>query len=224
MIKYVGVGLVSTQKHENHKKEQKMKPRYGFFGGCFNPVTKAHINLARLVVEQYNLDKLIFVPMGDHYQKSNLANEQHRYEMLKLATKNQAKLEVSDIELNLPYNLTMLQAFQKIQENYKDVTLYFIIGADNLMKLTKLFDFEILAKNYEYIIIERDIPIKQFFTIEPILQQYYTHFHILENNLYKQISASEVRTLLKSKKGKESCTMIPKEVYEYIKQNDLYIE
>lgn len=222
MIKYVGVGLVSTQKHENHKKEQKMKPRYGFFGGCFNPVTKAHINLARLVVEQYNLDKLIFVPMGDHYQKSNLANEQHRYEMLKLATKNQAKLEVSDIELNLPHHLTMLQAFKKIQANYKEVTPYFIIGADNLIKLTGLSDFETLAKNYEYIIIKRDIPLKRLFTEEPILQKYHTHFHILEKNPYKQISASEARALLKSRQEREIDTMISAEVFDYIRKNGLY--
>ncbi len=199
-----------------------MKPRYGFFGGCFNPVTNAHVNLAKLVVEQYNLDKLIFVPMGDHYQKSNLANEQHRYEMLKLATKNQTKLEVSDIELNLPHHLTMLQALKKIQANYKEVTPYFIIGADNLIKLTSLSDFETLAKNYEYIIIKRDIPLKRLFTEEPILQQYHTHFHILEKNPYKQISASEARLLLKNNEKHEICKIISEEVYGYIKKNKLY--
>ena len=65
-----------------------MSQRYGFFGGCFNPVTNAHIKLASQVVEKYSLDKLVFVPMGDKYQKPNLASEQTRYEMLKIAIKN----------------------------------------------------------------------------------------------------------------------------------------
>lgn len=200
-----------------------MKPRYGFFGGCFNPVTNAHVNLARLVVDQYNLDKLVFVPMGDHYQKGNLASEQHRYEMLKIETNYQEKLEVSDIELNLPHALTMLQAFEKIQAKYKEVELYFIIGADNLIKLTGLSDFETLAKNYQYIIIERDnIPMKELFTVNPILSAYKAHFHMLENNPYKQVSASEVRNLLKSKQEKEIGAMISKGVYEYIEKNKLY--
>ncbi len=114
-----------------------MEKRYGFFGGCFNPVTNAHINLANLVLEKYNLDKVVFVPMGDKYQKQDLASEQHRFKMLKIATKNQENLEVSDIELNLPNALTMLEAFRKIKENYKDIKPYFVIGADNLIKLIR---------------------------------------------------------------------------------------
>lgn len=114
-----------------------MEKRYGFFGGCFNPITNAHLNLANLIVEKYNLDKLVFVPMGDKYQKLNLANERYRYEMLKIATKSQEKLEVSDIELNLPNTLTMLEAFKKIEKQYSKVKPYFIIGADNLAKLIR---------------------------------------------------------------------------------------
>ena len=129
------------------KKEQNMKKRYGFFGGCFNPVTSAHLNLANLIVKKYNLDKLVFVPMGNSYQKQDLIDETHRYEMLKCATKPYEKLEVSDIELNLAQALTMLQAFEEIQQKFVGVEPYFIIGADNLTKLIHLPDFETLAKN-----------------------------------------------------------------------------
>ncbi len=202
-----------------------MKPRYGFFGGCFNPVTNAHVNLANLVVNQYNLDKLVFVPMGDKYKKNNLASEQHRYEMLKIEANKQDKLEVSVIELNLPHALTMLQAFEKIQAKYKEVEPYFIIGADNLIKLTGLSDFETLAKNYQYIIIERnDISTEQLFASNLILSCFKEHFYILKDNPYKQISASEARTLLKRKEEKEIRKIISKEVYEYIKEKKLYNE
>lgn len=47
--------------------------KIGFFGGCFNPPTIAHINLAKKVLEKCNLDKLIFVPIGDFYSKKDLA-------------------------------------------------------------------------------------------------------------------------------------------------------
>lgn len=43
--------------------------KYGFFGGCFNPVTKAHVELALEIVNKYKLDKVVFVPMGDKYDK-----------------------------------------------------------------------------------------------------------------------------------------------------------
>lgn len=199
-----------------------MEKKYGFFGGSFNPVTNAHLNLANLIVEKYNLDKVVFVPMGDKYNKQDLISEKDRYEMLKLATENQEKLEVSDIELNLPYALTMLQAFKRIEEKYSDVKPYFIIGADNLNKLISLPDFEILAKNYEYIVIKRnDIRIKDKISENPVLRRFKDHFNILEENPYEQISSSKVRKLINNEKL-TSNDMIPSEVYEYIVNKNIY--
>lgn len=199
-----------------------MEKRYGFFGGSFNPVTNAHLNLANLIAEKYNLDKVVFVPMGDKYNKQDLISEKDRYEMLKLATNSKEKLEVSDIELNLPYALTMLQAFKKIEEKYSDVKPYFIIGADNLNKLISLPDFEILAKNYEYIVIKRnDIRIKDKISENSVLKRFKDHFNILEENPYEQISSTEVRKLINNE-DLISNDMIPSEVYEYIVNKNIY--
>lgn len=199
-----------------------MEKRYGFFGGSFNPVTNAHLNLANLIAEKYNLDKVVFVPMGDKYNKQELISEKDRYEMLKLATENQEKLEVSDIELNLPYALTMLQAFMRIEEKYSNVKAYFIIGADNLNKLISLPDFEILAKNYEYIVIKRnDIRIKDKISENSVLKRFKDHFNILEENPYEQISSSKVRKLINNE-VLTSNDMIPNEVYKYIANKNIY--
>lgn len=197
--------------------------KYGFFGGSFNPVTNAHLNLAKLILDKYDLDKVVFVPVGDKYKKQELASEKHRYEMLKIASEDYDKIEVSDVELNLEKALTTLEAFQKIEKEYREVKPYFIIGADNIFKMIENLDFEILAQNYEYIIIERnDIRIKELITSNPILNRFSTHFHILEDNPYEQISSTKVRMVLKNEKEKEAQTMIPKKVYEYIKENKLY--
>ena len=45
--------------------------KIGFFGGCFNPPSNIHINLAKNVINEYKLDKLIFVPVGDYYDKKD---------------------------------------------------------------------------------------------------------------------------------------------------------
>ena len=87
--------------------------KYGFFGGSFNPVTKAHVDLALEIVKMFNMDKVIFVPVGDNYNKTGLIYEKHRYNMLKIATNGYKDLEISDIELNQDRNLTTLEAFQK---------------------------------------------------------------------------------------------------------------
>lgn len=197
--------------------------KYGFFGGSFNPITNAHLNIAKLVQEKYNLDKVVFVPMGDHYPKLELAKEEHRYEMLKIATRKEDKLEVSAIELNLPNSLTMLQAFKKIEEQYKNINPYFIIGADNLNKLVGLSDFEILATNYEFIVIGRNnISIQEKISLNPILERFKAHFNILEDNPYDNISATCARNALKNGNSDDLSNIIPCEVEEYIRKNKVY--
>ena len=46
--------------------------RLGFFGGSFNPITKAHIDLILEAIDKYSLDKVYFVPMNDKYKKQGL--------------------------------------------------------------------------------------------------------------------------------------------------------
>ena len=62
--------------------------KVGFFGGCFNPPTNIHMELANKLIKEGKLDKVIFVPVNDYYNKENLEKAKHRYNMLKLATKN----------------------------------------------------------------------------------------------------------------------------------------
>ena len=33
-----------------------VKMRIGFYGGCFNPPSNVHINIAKIVIDKYNLD------------------------------------------------------------------------------------------------------------------------------------------------------------------------
>ena len=37
--------------------------KLGFFGGCFNPPTVAHIELIEKAIKENNLDMVYFVPM-----------------------------------------------------------------------------------------------------------------------------------------------------------------
>ena len=75
--------------------------KIGFFGGCFNPPTIAHIELAKKALAECNLDKVIFVPIGDFYKKKELAPARDRYNMLKIACEDIDRIEVSDIELDI---------------------------------------------------------------------------------------------------------------------------
>lgn len=195
---------------------------YGFFGGSFNPVTKAHVELAIEIVKKFKLNKVIFVPVGDNYQKKNLINEKHRYNMLKIATNKYQELEISDIELNQNKNLTTLEAFQKIEKHYEKVKKYYIIGADNLYKMVASEDLETLASTYTYIVIQRGvIDAKEIIKSNPILKENEKNFYIMENIKHNDTSSTHVRNNIENG-NKDIDLNLQKEVLAYIEKNKLY--
>ena len=170
----------------------------------------------------FNMDKVIFVPVGDNYNKKGLINEKHRYNMLKIATNGYKDLEISDIELNQDRNLTTLEAFQKIEESYDEISKYYIIGADNLYKMILSKDLEILAPKYKYIVIQRGIiDAKEIIKSNEILKENEKNFYIMENTKHNDTSSTEVRKNLESGNNNLE-SILQKEVLNYIEKNRLY--
>lgn len=196
--------------------------KYGFFGGSFNPVTKAHIELAEEIRNKYGFDKIIFVPVSNKYNKIGLVSETHRYNMLKIAISKYDNLEVSNIELNKEKNLTTLEAFNMIEEKYPNVEKFYIMGADNLSKMMLSSDFETLAKNYKYIIIERNIAnCKELINSNPELRKNEHNFIIMNNVKHRETSSTKAREELQ--KNNSANTMIDANVFDYIRINGLYL-
>lgn len=70
------------------------------FVGSFNPPLNSHFSLAEQIISEYkNVEKVIFVPVSEKYEKAGLLNDKYRYEMLKCVCDKNEKFEVSDIEL-----------------------------------------------------------------------------------------------------------------------------
>ena len=70
--------------------------KIGFFGGSFNPPTYAHLEIARMSIQEQNLDRVYFVPVGNSYKKPELIDENYRYEMLQIISKNFNKESLID--------------------------------------------------------------------------------------------------------------------------------
>lgn len=197
--------------------------KYGFFGGSFNPVTKAHIELANQIVEKYDLDKVIFVPVGNYYIKDELISEKHRYNMLKIATEKYEMLEVSNIELNQNKNLSTMEAFSKIEKEFVRIKKYYIIGEDNLIKILSSKDADILIRDYKYIIIKRGVSkINNLIKNDKKLFENINNFIIMENIKHNNTSSTKVRKEIKEK-NKNVVEIMDKGVLKYIEENKLYI-
>lgn len=176
------------------------------FPGTFNPIHEAHVKMAEFALGYYNFEKIIFIPsyIPPHKELNhNLA--QHRFNMVKLATKYNSKFEVSDIEYNLEEKSYSLLTVKKIISQFNITNkLNFLIGTDAFDKIHTWYKADELKKMVHFIVFPRgmDIQNKEDWDYEIAPME------------FLNISSTEIR-------NKHNDTI--KEVKDYIKENDLYI-
>ena len=175
--------------------------KIGFFGGCFNPPTNIHINIANNLIKEGKLDKVVFVPVNNYYEKTKLVEAKHRLNMLKLAVKNHSRLEVDDIELKEDRKLFAVDAFKVIGDSPRATKcrkrdIFMIMGSDNYNKMPQWKDYDKIKDKYNYIVIDRN-----------------------EN----EVSSTQIREMIKNG-NKKAMEYLPKEVYNYIIENELYLK
>ena len=187
--------------------------KLGFFGGSFNPPTYAHINVAKMSIEKFNLDAVYFVPVGNLYNKPSLIDENYRYKMLELICDD--KIMVENIELGRKQTLNTL---------HKSTENYYIMGADNFEKLPTWKNAKELIENFKYIIFERNgSDSKSLLATQEILKQNKNNFEFLDEKKYSNVSSGIIRELIQNGNYKECEKYTKPEIVQYIEENNLYL-
>jgi len=191
------------------------------YGGSFNPPTNTHINIAKHMIKNYGIKKVIFLPVGDKYLKKGLIDAPDRFNMLKLSIKHIKYIEISDIEIKSIDLLKTIDSLNIIQSQYSNDEIAFLIGADKLHEIPFWKDAKELIENYHFFIIPKDqIDINGLILIDPFLKSYKNNFTIVNGIPASNISSTRVRNVLYQNKYPKR--LINKQVYKYIIQNQLY--
>lgn len=192
------------------------------FGGSFNPPLNSHFSLAEQIISEYkNVEKVIFVPVSEKYEKEGLLNNKYRYEMLKCVCDKNEKFEVSDIELRKERQPFTIETLERIQEKYQDKTIWFTTGSDNLKKLNTWEKSDELVKKFKVLVLERDDDcLEEIINNNKFLKENENSFIKVKNNVRSSLSSSFVRE--KIREGKSIRYFTPDEVYSYIKTNNLF--
>lgn len=197
--------------------------RYAFFGGSFNPPTKAHMNLAEQVIKEFHIDKFFFVPVGNFFPKQGLLEEKIRYEMLQIACREREKMQVSSIELNRKQNLKAIDIFREIKNKYPLDQIYYVMGADNFENMINWKESKELIENYQFILLNRmGKSITKTIEKWPTLQKNQSHFHILSSSCISSISSTEVREDIKQENWERVKDKVIPSVVNYIYEKKLY--
>ncbi len=190
--------------------------RIGLFGGTFDPPHKAHTELAKKVLADFSLDKVIFIPAGNppHKQENQKCDKLHRFNMVKIAVSGNDKFLVSDYDLNNEkpnYSYLTIAHFKK---EFPEDEIFFIIGADSLRDFPFWKNYKELLTLCKFIVAPRpNVPKKDYyknFDKDDDLSA----FLFVEDFSY-DLSSTDLRKNLTEDE-------LPDGVYKYIKENRLY--
>lgn len=193
------------------------------FPGAFNPPHNTHVNMAYTCLQNIiDVDKLIFVPVGDMYNKNYLEKSFHRYNMLNLVCNENSKLEVSDIEIKNKRQLFTYETLDFFSEEYKDKNIYLLIGTDNLKEFDIWRMYEYILEKYKIIVVNRSNDnAYEIIRNNQNLSKYIDSFIVLDN-IKSDLSSTKIRRILK-KSVNDILQDLPLCIQKYIIENKLYL-
>jgi nicotinate (nicotinamide) nucleotide adenylyltransferase len=214
----------------------------GIYGGAFNPITNAHIDIMK-EVRKY-VDELWVMPIGRHAFDKEMADSGDRIEMLKLAYNNYiSKREIKNIRLNfqqttyygakidIPDDIKLEPVIPQstyglmnwLRNNYDGYEFYIVIGSDNADIIDKWTNYEKLLKENKFIIVNRCNSLR--YDPNP---KYFNNNNIIKiindfgrDNDYK--SSTEIREMIGNDNFIEANKYCPKKVVDYIMKHKLYM-
>lgn len=113
----------------------------GLMGGACNPPHFGHFQMAMCALEQFRLDKVIFMPSGTPpHKKDDLLDKEQRFELLDAEIKavNDPRLESSRLEIDRPGVTWTIDTLDELRKIYgPTVRFNFIIGEDNIKSIAR---------------------------------------------------------------------------------------
>ena len=196
--------------------------RLGVLGSAYNPITRAHLLLARCSKDQFKLHEIIFVLPKTLPNKPVVDTPiEQRLEMMRLAATG-----VPYISLGICTHGLCLDMCAALQQVYpQGPEIFFITGRDAAERILNwpypdpAEALERMFTGFQLLVFERkgklDLP------KNPLIEQYSERIHTLEiaENL-DHISSTKVRQRLRT--GQSIEDLVPKEVEGFIKAHNIY--
>jgi nicotinate-nucleotide adenylyltransferase len=111
------------------------KIRLGVMGGTFDPIHNGHLVAASEAASAFGLDKVLFVPTGEPWQKQDITASEHRLAMTTLAIAGNPLFEISAVDVQRAGPTYTVDTLREIHESNPDADVYFITGADSIAQI-----------------------------------------------------------------------------------------
>lgn len=186
--------------------------RTAIFGGTFDPIHSAHLEMARQAADRYRLDRVLFIPAGNPPHKHAESSFYDRYRMVELACAVDPRFAASRLEegAGKSYSIDTIERVKAASNTGVDGSLFFIIGSDAFAEIQTWRRWQDVIRAVEFIVVARP---GHEITAPPG-----SLVHRLDS-LELPISSSDIRDALA--RG-ESAAELPPAIAEYIREHRLY--
>ena len=184
----------------------------GVLGGTFDPPHQAHCEISLRAIDQYGLDKVLFVPSKNPWQKSVTTSYEDRFTMTSLLTENYPYFEVSNIEAVNEKQTYTVDTLKNLSIPKND--LFFILGADIAIEIRTWSRYEELGSLTNFLIAPRDHIQKE------LLQQKFPFEYQLIKGEELDISSTNIRSKLNDDIALDN--IIPNSILTYIEEKRIY--
>lgn len=188
--------------------------RTGILGGTFDPIHIAHLRAGEVALHQAGLDRVVFLPAGDPWQKSGrrVSPAAHRLAMVRLAVTGVEGFQVDDREMarqGPTYTAETLASFPDDEE------LFLVLGADTAAGISTWHRPRDVLRRAKVLVVPRSgVEVERALAAIPSA--------VLLDMAMLEISGSEIREMART--GGPFRFLVPDAVYQYIQDNSLYAE
>lgn len=197
------------------------KKRIGILGGTFNPIHLGHLMIAEMALEAFGLNRVIFVPAKEPpHKETDVIDAKYRLDMVQVAVLDNPNFLVSDVEMKRDGKSYTIDTLRYFREVYGENTeFFFIAGTDTIQSLPSWKYIEDLLDICEFIGAIRPGATDDIGETIEWFGQRGSRIHILEVPEMK-LSATDLRYRLRH--GLSTRYMLPRLVYQYIKDHKMY--
>ena len=185
--------------------------KIGLLGGSFDPLHVGHIALAQTATQALELDKVLFLPTGNHplKQNRNILPAEKRFRLVQKAISSYPGFEASKLDMedtDLSYSVELIKRLRKL---YPVDELYFLSGDDIITELPQWHNWEWLLQNVQFVVAKRpDTNREKWQGLD------YLGYFLFIDMKPQDVSSSMIRD--KIKKGESISGLVPVEVEKEI--------
>ena len=196
----------------------------GILGGTFDPVHLGHLSIAGSAIEQASLEHVLFIPAGNPRLKraKPSASVVDRLEMVRLATADNPRFKVCDLEAHRPGPTYTVDTLVELSANLKPTSeLFFILGLDVLGQLNNWKDPGRVLELCQLLVLDR--PGQQQFNWVDFYHRVPQAKGRVRTIAAPMIDVSATELRRKIAAGEDLARQTPDLVAQYIRERKLYL-